>query len=97
MMKEEPGLNHDRNEALAGELIGQAVIALLNSGEDISFTNLLHELAAMKSQASSEAVRKALDTASSDVRARMNEGKQESDAGEHYFQTRDSSEDDALH
>ena len=92
-------MNHDydRNEALAGELVGQAVIALLNRGEDISFTTLLHELAAMRSQTSSESVRNALDTASADVRARMNEGKQESGAGEHYFQTRDSSEDDALH
>ena len=90
-------MNHDRNEALAGELIGQAVIALLNRGEDISFTAILHELSVMGSQPVSERLRNALDTASSDVRARMNEGKQESDAGEHYFQTRDSSEDDALH
>lgn len=89
--------DYDRNEALAGELVGQAVIALLNKGEDISFTTLLHELAAMRSQTSSEAVRNALDTTSANVRTRMNEGKQESDAGEHYFQTRDSSEDDALH
>lgn len=46
MTKEENGMNYDydRNEALAGELVGQAVIALLNRGKDISFAPLLHEL-----------------------------------------------------